>query len=123
MYEERGKIKVMVKLLDTRHWQARRVERWVHVCYVNAELYNLYMAETGMTTAQWNEILTRWCYEEFHYECAMSTTRDLELLKGLVKDRARKIYPDIFYSVGKTDRQGWMRIWVEKKMREDIHEY
>lgn len=110
--------KILIKVLDT----STRKVRWVHFCYIERELYNRFMYEKGLRNIDMNEILCRWCKEDFNIDVAMSSTKDLYILKTVVMDFYKRAHPDLFWE-SRTDRQGWLRVWVTRKIKEDLNIY
>lgn len=92
---------------------------WVHFCYVQKDIYDQFLSTSKSSEDQLNNILSRWCFEEFGVKLLMDKPEDLATLKELIKDRYKSMYPE-FYRDSSTDRQGWTRIWVNHKMREEI---
>lgn len=96
--------------------------RWVHLCYVDTEVYEEFcetLEPYENYDDEFNGILSRWCAEEFGINLKMNTQEDLNALKELIKNLYRERYPEV-YRDSKTDRQGWIRIWVTQKMRKEI---
>lgn len=106
-------VKVLMKLEN----KSSKQPTWVHVCYVDKELYEKYKA-----TAKYplNEALKKWAELTFNKKnVPVSTTQDFAKLKLLVKDYYKTEYPDV-YRDSPTDRQGWMRVWVTDMMKEGV---
>lgn len=53
----------------------------------------------------------------------MSHLNDVFILKKLIREYYKTAHPHIFIE-SSTDRQGWTRTWITKKMKEElkIHE-
>lgn len=111
-------IKLNIKVLDNNVDKVR----WTHFCYVNRELYNRYLYENELTSNSMNEVISRWCKEDFNVELMMSSSKDIHLLRALVKDFYKRAHPDLFID-SRTDRQGWLRLWVTRKMKEELRIY
>ena len=111
-------VKLLLKVLDAPNNKVK----WVHFCYVGQNLYNQYLAENDLTTSSFNEIFSRWCQEDFRLDLAMASTKDVRILRAAIKDFYKRAYPDVYLN-SETDRQGWSRIWVTKKMKEDLGIY
>ena len=92
---------------------------WVHLCYVERELYLQYLKEMDITSNDLNEVLSRWVKENFKIDLPIKSVKDLEVLRNFVKDYYKQTYPDL-YIESPTDNQGWMRVWVTKRMKEDL---
>ena len=107
-----------IKLLVRVYMDDSEEFHWIHFCYVDDELYKKFasMYEDQVTL---NEILARWCKEDFNIDSKMDKIGDIFQLKELIKDVYKEKYPELFRD-SKTDRQGWTRIWMTEKMREEI---
>lgn len=106
-------VKVLMKLANKR----TKRPTWVHVCYVDRELYEKYKATAHI---QLNEALKSWAEFTFHKkDVPVTTVQDFANLKLLVKDHYKTAYPDV-YRDSPTDRQGWMRVWVTDMMKEGV---
>lgn len=92
--------------------------KWLHLCYVDTDVYVKFVSLSGGTEEQLNDTLSKWCKEEFNVDLPMATLEDLSTLRDLIKEKYRVEYPDL-YRDSKTDRQGWTRIWVTEKMRKE----
>ena len=111
-------IKLVIKVLNTKH---ERVE-WVHLCYVKKDLYNQFLTEKGYLSQDMNAVISRWIREDFNTDIAMSSSQDIVLLKGLLKDFYKRAHPEFFMD-NDVDRQGWTRTWVTRKMMEELKLY
>lgn len=92
---------------------------WAHMCYVPSELYQAWKDKTQTTFCDWNETLTHWVKEDFNKAIQVETVTEFKELKTLVKEYYRVTYPDVYLDQP-TDRQGWLRVWVIKKMKEEL---
>ena len=108
--------KILIKLLvnDTDN-----VYKWVHLCYLPKKLYEQYSKEKHEDVVNLNKTLSRWATQDFDKEVSVITQKDLENLKELVKDYCKEAYPDVYLEQS-TDRQGWLRVWISKKMKEEL---
>jgi hypothetical protein len=111
--------KLLLKVCEQTPF-GNKIEKWVHVCYVDSQLHKEILEKYPAFGNQFNELLSRWCMEDFQVRLNMTTWEDLLLLRELVKKHYKDAYPDI-YNPSETDRQGWMRVWVTKKMKEEIY--
>lgn len=116
---QNGVTKVLVKLLD----ENSNTTKWFHLCYVDTDLYNKYIEHFDLTSLDLNEIIARWMKENFNYSMVVSRKDDLKIVKELVQDYYKRVYPELYMPVNGIDRQGWMRVFVQKKMREDLGIY
>lgn len=110
--------KLLLKVVNDR---TDKVE-WVHFSYVSRTLLNKFMTEKGLESTDMNEVFSRWAKEDFNAELSMASTRDIEILKHLIKDFYKRAHPELFISSA-TDRQGWVRVWLSKKLKEELKIY
>lgn len=110
--------KLLIKVVNESHDQAE----WTHFSYVDGELFSRFLKEKGLGTGDMNDVLSRWAHEDFGVELAMSSKRDIEILKMIVKDFYKRAHPDL-YIESSTDRQGWLRVWISRKMKEELGIY
>lgn len=110
--------KIVIKLLNE---ETDRIE-WVHLCYFDKNLYNTYLEKKGVLSTDLNSIISRWCKEDFGIDLNMSRKEDIIILKTIVKDFYKTAYPDV-YIESETDHQGWFRVWLTRKMKEDLGIY
>lgn len=111
-------IKILLKIVDPETNQPR----WVHLCYADGNTYAEYLNEhpnTSESSEFMNTTLSRWAKEDFDIDLAMDNLEDMATLKSHVKELYREKYPEI-YRDSNTDRQGWLRLWVNNKMKEDM---
>lgn len=113
-----GRTKVLLKILDSKSDKVR----WIHLCYIPTNLYNKYIYERDMRTTDMNEILSRWCKEDFLVDLHMATSKDVFLLKELVRDFYKRAHPEYVLD-SRTDHQGWTRVWITRKMMEELGIY
>ena len=107
--------KLMVKLYDE---DADRV-RWFHVCYIGEKLYETFLAEKKIDSVQFADYIADWFRRDFGNEISMTTKRDLNIIKGVVKEKYRAVFPEI-YNNTKIDSQGWVRVWLSEKMEGEL---
>lgn len=107
--------KLMIKLLDE---DSGRV-RWFHVCYIGSKLYNLFLQEKQIDSIQFADYIADWFNKDFGQHITMTSKRDLNIVKGVVKEKYRVIFPSI-YNNTQIDSQGWVRIWLSEKMEEEL---
>lgn len=106
--------KILLKITDTE----TKTSRWIHLCYADETVYNDYILQNP-DSSYMNEVLSRWCKEDFNQDLSMNSIEDVATLKGLVKELYREKYPEV-YRDSDTDRQGWLRLWVTSKMKEEL---
>ena len=107
--------KILLKINDAE----TDAPKWVHLCYADENLYNTYLFLQSDEYKCMNPTLSDWAKEDFNVDLSMNSIEDIATLKQLVKEAYREKYPEI-YRDSPTDRQGWLRIWVNNKMKEAI---
>lgn len=93
-------------------------EKWVHFCYIPAELkeeFDEKVNEYNMPLGTW---VTKWANEDFEI-VDIENPDTLDLLRDKIKEKYKHTYPDI-YRESATDAQGWLRVWVIQHMREEV---
>lgn len=110
--------KMLIKVVNESHDRAE----WTHISYVDEALYKKFIEEKHIETTDLNDYLSRWAHEDFNAQLAMSSKNDIIVLKELVKGFYRRAHPEIFID-SPTDRQGWLRVWLTKKMKEELNIY
>lgn len=95
---------------------------WFHICYVDENLYLNFLEKIGCTRREVSDYIAKWVMNDFNYELTMTHSNDILILKRLVKDFYRKAYPSLYID-SNTDRQGWVRTWMTKKMQEELKYY
>ena len=92
-------IKVMVKVLN----EDRDELRWEHLCYAP-------------------EYLSKWAMFDFNIDLQMTKSSDLALLKELIVNRYKKMFPYLARSFNDShvDHQGWVRIWLADHMEREL---
>nr|DAM10886.1 MAG TPA: hypothetical protein [Caudoviricetes sp.] len=110
--------KVIIKVVNEEHDRAE----WTHISYIDDDLYKRFMKAKTLETTDLNDIISRWAKEDFNIHLAMSSKNDIKVLKELVKDFYRRAHPEL-YIESNTDRQGWFRVWLTRKMKEELNIY
>lgn len=111
-------VKLVIKVLDNTDQKVK----WVHLCYLQQDLYELFCNRNNYHPADFNDIISRWCKEDFEMDTSMSSTKDIYILKAVIKDYYRRAHPEIYVD-NAIDRQGWLRVWMTRKMKEDLNLY
>jgi hypothetical protein len=106
-------IKLLIKI------DSGDTNKWVHLCYIPEKICNSYKEKYPDYASDLRGTIARWSKEDFGKEIIVETAEDLETLKGAVKEFCKEAYSDI-YLEQVTDRQGWMRVWITRKMKEDL---
>lgn len=107
--------KVILKIRDPQS----NTHKWIHLCYIPQALFEEYRKATQQGFTNLNETLARWAKEDFNEELSVETAAELDKLKTLVKQHYKQLYSEI-YLEQTTDRQGWLRVWITKKIREEL---
>ena len=110
--------KVVIKVLDP----ILNKIIWVHLCYIEKELYLKYLKDMDITSNDLNRTICRWVKEDYSVELQITTTEDIAVLRTIVKDFYSRTYPEVFID-SLTDKQGWLRVWITRKMKEDLGIY
>ena len=92
---------------------------WTHFCYVNPEIFEAFLEVTNTKRTQMKKWLTKWAEEDFNWVIDFSEFSHIKLLKELVIDKYRRVYPHLYYN-NAVDTHGWMRCWVSEKMGKEI---
>ena len=107
--------KLMVKLFDEDSGKVK----WLHVCYIGSKLYDTFLEEKHIDSIQFADFIADWFNKDFGQHITMTTKRDLNILKGVVKERYKVIFPAI-YNNTEIDSQGWVRVWLSEKMEGEL---
>lgn len=110
--------KMIIKVVNEEHDRAE----WVHISYVDSELYHRFLEKKNIEPIDMNDYIARWAKEDFNLQAAMSSKNDVCILKEVVKDFYRRAHPEL-YIESPTDRQGWFRVWLTKKIKEELGIY
>ena len=95
------------------------VKKWTHLCYVNADICDAFLEVTHSKRRQMAKWITKWAEEDFNWVIDFTEYTHIKLLKELVIDKYRRIYPHLYYN-NAVDTHGWMRCWVSEKMGKEI---
>lgn len=110
-------IKLLIKLQTDK---ANNTWKWIHLCYIPKDIYDEYKENRPEDFSSMNSTLARWAKEDFNRNLEVISSKDLKELKGLIKDYYKETYPEVYLDQV-TDRQGWLRVWISKKMKEDLN--
>ena len=114
----------MTKLLVKIHDGDGKAAKWVHLCYIDSELFSKFTTIAQYST---NDYLKQWILEDFGTD-VLSEKNDLISSKSLLKfrelicKRYKNQYPDLCRQ-SKTDRQGWVRVWVSEHIRKELNQH
>lgn len=115
---EQALIKFLIKVLDE---DSDRLS-WEHLCYAPRELYLKFIRDLDLDRFQMADFVSQWAKQDFNVDLPMTTKKDIAILKELVFDKYRSVYPHLVREY-KTDRQGWLRIWTTNHMERDLKRY
>lgn len=107
--------KVLIKVADT----CLNKEVWVHICYMRKDLYLEFLEEKCIARKELADYLSKWVKRDFRMNLPITSMRDVLILKALIKDRYKTIYPNIYLETN-IDRQAWMRVWVTENMKREL---
>lgn len=108
-------IKFSLKVVDEN--QDKLV--WEHFCYAPRELYLKFIELNHIERFEMADWVSRWAREDFNVEIAVTTSKDISLLKVLIMDKYSTVYPHLIRQ-SHTDRQGWIRVWVSTHMEREM---
>jgi len=110
--------KLLIKVCSDSHAKSPIPDTWVHLCYVETELFEKFL-KIADTNIPLNAHLSKWCQEDFHVENPVTTQDQLTELKQCIKNMYKSMYPDLYRETA-MDRQGWVRAWITKKIKETV---
>ena len=105
--------KLLIKIFDGSS------AKWVHLCYVDSDLFQKFVEKAEATL---NVYIQAWTKLDFNEALYIGSIKDLEKLRLLGAEYAKKTYPDLFKE-SRTDRQGWVRVWITSHMRKELEQY
>lgn len=108
--------KILVKVFRDGEW------KWVHFCYVYAELYETFFSVTKCEKSEFGAFLSLWAQGDFSVRLPMSTYEDIQQLRYLVEQKYIQEYAELYALNAEENPQiiGWMRMWVAQHMRVEI---
>lgn len=113
--------KVMLKVVhEERHAKKRAL--WTPLCYVNSSIYNTFFSVFKIEKSDLCDFISKWVQEDFNLTFDFTKKNDMRILKELVSDKYRILYPYIYYS-DLIDGNGWVRVWISEKMGKEIKRY
>lgn len=105
--------KIHLKILDKYNQQ-----RWVHFCYIAEDVKKRFAQHCPKMSI--NTKIRHWACEDFG-DTLLVDENDLRLLKLLIKSKYQHKYPELVRETyNKTDRQGWLAIWVTEHLNREI---
>lgn len=111
------RIKVLLKVLD------ENIDSlvWEHVCYCSRDVYCKFLKTFHLERFELADYCVRWIKDDFHLDVPMTTVKDVQIMKELIHDRYKVVYPHIFQET-KTglDYQGWVRVWLTEHMKKEM---
>lgn len=112
------RIKVLVKVLD------ENIDKlvWEHVCYCARDVYIGFLRKTHIERFELADYITKWAREDFCIDLPMSTVKDVTILRELILDKYKTVYPHIVTHPEdrKYDYQGWVRVWLTEHMKKEL---
>lgn len=108
-------IKVLIKVLEERSDKLV----WEHVCYVPRDVYLDFLRSKNIERFEIADYMSRWARIDFNIDLSMTTMRDLQILKALIRDKYQTVYPYISRN-SKTDHQGWTRVWMTQHIEKEL---
>ena len=105
--------KVTLKLYDDN----ARDAAWIHFAYVDKNVFKIFTKErvaAEKTIAWW---IRKWVKDDF--DLPIMSKNELNIAKDAIRNVFKAEYPEI-YTAGITDRQGWTRLWLTKKMEDEL---
>jgi len=110
--------KILLRVLDEKN----DVLEYTHFCYVSETLLNVFLEKFKCGRIDLTDYIIKWCEEDFAMNLPMSKKRDIIILRELIKDRISRAHPHL-YLASKTDRQGWVRVWLSTHMEKELTKY
>lgn len=107
--------KVMLKLLD----EDTSKLKWFHLCYVGSSLYNDFLRTFDTDSIGFADYIADWMKKDFNLDLTMTTKRDLNILKAVVVDKYKTLFP-VIYNNSEIDTNGWLRVWLMQKMEDEL---
>jgi hypothetical protein len=106
--------KVTVKLYD----DVDRTQDWIHFCYIDTAMYNKFnkrLCSFRKTRTDW---IREWLKNDFNLP--FKSRDELNLAKDAIRDSFKSEYPELFLA-SLSDRQGWVRVWMTKKVGDALN--
>lgn len=95
---------------------------WVHLCYVNPDISDVFFAVTKTKQRHMVKWVRVWAEEDFNWDIDFTEYSHIKLLKELVLNKYKRIYPHLYYN-NAVDTHGWMRCWISEKMGKEIRKH
>lgn len=112
------RVKVLLKVLD------ENIDKlvWEHVCYCPRDVYTEFFRKAGIEKFELADYVVKWAREDFCIDLPMSTVKDIAILRELVLDKYKNVYPHIVTHPEnrKFDYQGWVRVWITEHMKKEM---
>lgn len=119
--KKEAKKKVMLKVVHEDRSKLKN-PMWTHLCYINSEIYEGFFNTLNISVEEFPSFLTKWVRDDFNIDLDFTTTNDIRILKELVIDKYKQLYPHMYYN-SLVDNHGWLRVWLSEKMGKEIKRY
>lgn len=90
-----------------------------HFCYVNSRVLKEYLKLFGLRKRDMKDVIERWALQEFNVSIQLETSLDIKLIKDLIVDRYKKVYP-YMTTDAIIDRHGWAGVWVTEQIGREL---
>ena len=104
--------KVLIKIHDNE----TDADKWVHLCYIDSDLFSKFVT---VASEPLNEYIREWARVDFKEALSINSTDDILKLKALIFKFYKHKYPELCRE-SKTDRQGWVRVWITSRLKEEL---
>lgn len=113
--------KVMLKVIHEDRNTSKK-PMWTHFCYINSNIYDTFFEAFNLEKEDLPLLLSRWTKDDFNLDLDFTKNNDIRILKTLVIDRYKQLYPHMYYNAV-IDNHGWLRVWLSEKMGKEIRRY
>jgi len=94
-----------------------------YVCSIHPDIYNTFFDVCKVHRTFFKRWLTKWAEEDFNWWIDFSEKYHIQLLKELVIDKYRCVYPHIHYNQVVTNEHFWLRVWMSEHMGREIRKH
>lgn len=89
------------------------------LCFIHPEIFETFLDVTHTRQTQMKKWIIKWAEEDFNWSIDFTEVSHITLLRELILDRCKRVYPHLYYNNSVTI-QGWTRCWVSEKMSKEI---